>query len=430
MIVEGDVAPGFTLPTVVDGEVEEVALGGYLGGDIIVLVFYPADFDPCCSGEWTGLDEGALFTMQKDVSAPGISADSVYSHCAFAKEYDLHVPLLAGVHGEVATDHGVAVEDATAGSLTNSAVVVVDPDGEVQYTWQTDDLTRLPPVEQIGEAVDDAAGSSAAAARYRVGHARYVEGRRAFRKAIGSFGERGWVIAQGAFTRATEGFEAATDRFDTATRFAEDEDAVTEFERAEEKARLLWQAAEWLTGSASAYASGNGGDGQSMRADAERPRQAAHGIDDPPSPGDPPVTPGRDIDDVESPAPEPPADSMNENEPVAESEDRTVRAGGSTCNGEGIDAEELEASAAELEAQARQAQPSRDRRDTADGGSNDPAAGAGNGGPEGDGIKLDLTDPTEGTGTEPGRPAESDEDDRDSNEDETGSGGHGAPDSL
>jgi peroxiredoxin len=286
MIGEGDDAPEFALPAVVDGDLDEVALTDYLGDDIINLAFYPADFNPACSDEETDLDELDLFTMQKDVSILGISADSIYSHRAFANEYDLHIPLLADVHAEVAADYGVAVDEPNTGYLTNRAVVVIDPDGEVQYAWQTENLKRLPPVEDVRRAVDGISGASTAEARYRIGHAHYVEGRRTFTKAMGEFSEMEWMMAQSDFMRAKDEFEEAESQFDTAVRFAEDETPRTYFERAEQKAQALWQAAEWLAESASAYASGEGANGQEMRTDAETPLETARDIHEPPDPDD------------------------------------------------------------------------------------------------------------------------------------------------
>lgn len=402
MIAEGDAAPEFALPAVVDGDLEEVALADYLGNDIVILAFYPADFNPACSDEETDLDELDLFTMQKDVSILGISADSVYSHRAFAGEYDLHIPLLADVHAEVAADYGVAVEDPRAGYLTNRAVVVIDPDGEVEYAWQTENLKRLPPVEDVRKAVDGIGGASTAAARYRVGHAHYVEGRRAFTKAMSGFSEMEWMMAQSDFTRAKDEFEEAEAQFDTAVRFAEDEKPRRYFERAKEKAQALWQAAEWLAESASAYASGEGASGQEMRTDAETPLETARDIREPPDPDDfppaedpaerdesvlpsaddsPPPTLEADIDEsAEPPEAEALADEMTANDAAAtEASDaaatgQTVDAAGDSADGESnpgagerddegdeIDDEELEEIAAELEEQTKQANAKHER---------------------------------------------------------------------
>jgi peroxiredoxin len=395
MIAEGDDAPGFTLPAVVDGSFEDITLADYLDEDIVILAFYPADFNPACSEEETDLDELDLFRMQKDVSILGIGADSVYSHRAFAEEYDLHIPLLADIRAEVATEYGVAVEDATDGHLTNRAVVVIGPGGEVQFAWQTDDLWRLPPVEQVREAVDDIGGSGTAKVRYRVGHAHYVEGRRAFTRAMGGFEEMEWMMAQGDFTRAQEEFEEAAEQFNTAARFAEDEEPLKYYERAEQKAQSLWQAAEWLAGSASAYASGEGAEGESMRSDAEGPLETARDIHEPPSPdGFPPDEDPADIDEPEAkPAPPsgddgPPAaleadigdatetpeaaelaDRMDDGGPDTQPPEATTgdEPDGADEDGEkAIDDEELEEIAAELEEQTQQAQAKREESDDPD----------------------------------------------------------------
>ena len=54
-------------------------------------------------------------------------------------------------------------------------------------------------VDDVREAVEDIGGGDTAEARYRVGHAHYVEGRRAFTSAMGSYEDRDWLIARGDF---------------------------------------------------------------------------------------------------------------------------------------------------------------------------------------------------------------------------------------
>ncbi|WP_302081989.1 redoxin domain-containing protein [Salinibaculum rarum] len=482
MIAEGDVAPEFSLPAVVDGDLEEISLADYVGDDIVILAFYPADFNPACGTEETDLDELDLFTMQKDVTILGISADSVYSHRAFADEYDLHIPLLADVHGEVAAEYGVTVDDPHAGYLTNRAVVVIDPDGEVQYAWQTEELRRLPPVDEVREAVDDIGGDGTAEARYRVGHAHYVEGRRAFTSGMQGFSEREWMMAQNDFTRARTEFEEAEDQFDTAVRFSEDETAQTYFERAEQKAQALWQAAEWLADSASAYASGEGAKGKQMRTDAETPLETARDIPEPPDPDDfppeedpadserddetliptddrPTPTLGTDIDGTaETPEAKEVADEMagdaanttaseeTDTEPADAGEDTTDEA--EDDDSDEIDDEELEEIAAELEEQTKQAKAKRRREarqadnesDEFDGDDRDEREGEASptdadsaeqpdaedveGELDEDDIELDLADPTDGTATEADDPTE-DEDDEDDENDENGDGKNG-----
>ncbi len=279
MVSPGDEAPSFELPAVVDGEVDAVSLENHLSEGVVVLAFYPGDFNPACSGETTGLDHLDLFTMQKDVSILAVSGDSVYSHRAFAAEYGLHVPLLADVRGEVAAEYGLRVDDSDAGYLIRRAVVVIGPDGDVEYTWQADDLQDLPDVDAVRSAVEDSGDTDVAEEHYRVGHAHYTEGLRAFTSGTRAFEEREWVPAESHFSQAHEEFATALDQFNTAVRFADD---GTDVAHAEDRAEALWQATEWLSEAASAYASGDGARGKQLQRDAESRLETARGIDEPP----------------------------------------------------------------------------------------------------------------------------------------------------
>lgn len=295
MLAEGTEAPSFELPALVDGDRRRVSLSEYVGDDVVILAFYPADFNPACDEESCDLDELDLFTMQKDVTILGISPDSVYSHRAFAEQYDLSVPLLADTDGEVAAEYDLQLEDDIGQQLLERAVVVVDHDGEIAYTWSTDELTELPRVEELKDAIADTGGNDTAFARYRVGHAHYTEGRRAFTAAMEGFRDSEWMMARKDFTQAREEFEEAADQFDTALRFVDDTALATIYEQANTKATSLWQAADWLTEAASAYSSGSGAEGQKLRDDAEGPIEAARGYEEPPDPDEWPP----DVDTLE-----------------------------------------------------------------------------------------------------------------------------------
>jgi peroxiredoxin len=284
MLPEGTPAPSFELPALVDGERRRLSLSEYVGDDVVILAFYPADFNPACDDESCDLDELDLFTMQKDVTILGISPDSVYSHRIFAREYDLKIPLLSDTDGSVAEKYNIGMEDDIGQHLVERAVAVVDHDGDITYTWSSEEMTKLPRVEEIKNAIADTGGDDTAFARYRVGHAHYTEGRRAFTSAMNGFQNSEWMMAQNDFAQAREEFEEAADQFDTAVRFVDTEDIETIYEQANTKATSLWQAADWLTKSASAYSSGSGAEGQDLREDAERPLETARGFHEPPNP--------------------------------------------------------------------------------------------------------------------------------------------------
>jgi len=284
VLSEGDSAPQFELPALVDGERRRVALDEYLGDDVVILAFYPADFNPACDEESCDLDELDLFTMQKDVTILGISPDSVYSHRAFAEQYDLKVPLLADTDGTVAAQYDIGIVDDIGQHLLERAVAVIDHDGDIHYSWSTAEMSSLPRVEEIKDAIAETGGDDTAFARYRVGHAHYTEGRRAFTSAMNEFQQSEWMMAQNDFKQAREEFEEAADQFDTAVRFVDDETREGVYDDANEKATALWQAADWLTQAASAYSSGAGSEGQELRDDAERPLETVREYMEPPDP--------------------------------------------------------------------------------------------------------------------------------------------------
>ncbi|WP_436907938.1 peroxiredoxin [Halosimplex marinum] len=282
MLSEGAEAPAVDLPAYVDGERRRVDLDDYLGEGIVVLAFYPADFNPACTMGESDLDDLDLFTMQKDVSVFGVSPDSTYSHEAFAERYGLHVPLLSDREGEAAEAYGVATENEVGEPLVRRSVFVVDHRGTVQYAGAADGLEASLDVAPVKAAVGDIGGDDTALERYRVGHDHYAEGREAFRAAMDDYEDREWMDARSGFEDAEPAFTAAADHFDTAVRFAETADFETVVDRTEEKADTLAHAARWLADSADALASGRGEQGAQYREDAQRLLDAATDLPEPP----------------------------------------------------------------------------------------------------------------------------------------------------
>ena len=317
------VAPTVTLPGVVDGAPRDVVLDEYFGSGIVVLAFYPADFNPACGDDSCDLTELDLFTMQRDVDIFAVSTDSVFSHRAYAEEYSLSIPLLSDTHGEAVETYDVALESDQL--LAQRAVFVIDQEGVIQYAWSTSDLERRPDIDGIREAVSEIGGDSTAVGRYRVGHAHYIEARRAFTSAMRSFEDRDWLISQGDFQRAMEEFQESADQFQSAVRFAESEPLQQGFERAQEKATALWQAAEWLAESASEYASGDGREADKLRQDAEAPLETARDIGEPPDPDD--ITLNADGTATERSSMDPDEDALDAPSDPADDEDTSEPGG-------------------------------------------------------------------------------------------------------
>lgn len=283
VIAEGSGAPGFELPGVVEGERTTVDLADYIGEQVVVLAFYPGDFNVVGTGEHAGLETLDIFTMQKDVTVLGISGDSISSHRAFAEAQDLRIPLLADVEGEVARDYGVYEPDA--GHQNRRAVIVVDLDGEVAYAWSASDTDEAPDIRAVREAFDAIGSNPLAAAQYQEGYERYTEARTALADGIAAYEDNQWMDAISNFDTAYEGFSNARNAFDSASRFSEDREFHTECERADTVTEELVRVAEWFAGAAQALVLGKTMEGERLETDAEDALERADDIGEPAEPG-------------------------------------------------------------------------------------------------------------------------------------------------
>ncbi len=126
----GTRAPDFELPSTPD---QKVALGDFRGQPVI-LAFYPGDWSPVCSDQLALYQELLPEFQRFGAELLGISVDGIWSHLAFAKDRNLHFPLLADFEpkGEVARAYDVyRAPDGT----TERALYVVDADGVVRWSY-------------------------------------------------------------------------------------------------------------------------------------------------------------------------------------------------------------------------------------------------------------------------------------------------------
>ena len=124
----GDMAPDFTLPSTVG---DKVTLSDYRGKKSVILLFYPLDFSPVCSGETKQCEEMLPGKGAGDVEVLGISVDSLWTHKAFAVQQGLSYPLLADFHpkGAIAEKYGVYLAEKGISART---AFVIGKDGKIR----------------------------------------------------------------------------------------------------------------------------------------------------------------------------------------------------------------------------------------------------------------------------------------------------------
>jgi peroxiredoxin len=129
-LAPGTAAPDFELPSTPD---QTLSLAEFRGRPVI-LAFYPEDWSPVCSDQMA-LYQAVLPEFRKfDAELFGISVDGVWCHLAFARDRNLHFPLLADFEpkGEVARAYGVyRSKDGTS----ERALYVIDAGGIVRWSY-------------------------------------------------------------------------------------------------------------------------------------------------------------------------------------------------------------------------------------------------------------------------------------------------------
>ena len=126
----GTEAPEFRLPSTPD---QTVSLNEFRGQPLI-LAFYPEDWSPVCSDQ-LALYQELLPEFQKfNAELLGISVDGIWSHIAFAKDRNLHFPLLADFEPKGDVSRTYQVYRATDGT-SERALYVIDVDGIVRWSY-------------------------------------------------------------------------------------------------------------------------------------------------------------------------------------------------------------------------------------------------------------------------------------------------------
>jgi peroxiredoxin len=156
MVQTGQKAPDFIKPAVVGGDVQMLELFSELREhSAAVLVFEPADFVPTGTAELRAV-RAAGWHDHPDLLVVGVTGDSLYSHFAYANQYDLPFPLVSDFHGGVADSYDLLLADWEGHrDIPGRATVVVDGDWEIRALEQADPLDSRspPPVERATDAL-------------------------------------------------------------------------------------------------------------------------------------------------------------------------------------------------------------------------------------------------------------------------------------
>jgi peroxiredoxin len=128
----GMAAPDFELNSTPD---QRLALSE-LRGRRVVLAFYPADWSPVCGDQLALYNELRDEFSRHDATLLGISVDGAWCHQAFARDRNLHFPLLADFEpkGAVSKSYGAYMNDVGESAR---ALFVIDERGTIAWSYRS-----------------------------------------------------------------------------------------------------------------------------------------------------------------------------------------------------------------------------------------------------------------------------------------------------
>jgi peroxiredoxin len=129
-LAAGTPAPDFKLHSTPD---RFVSLNDLRGAPVI-LAFYPADWSPVCGDQMALYNQILPEFRRLKAQLLGISVDGVWCHTAFAKDRNLHFPLLADFEpkGAVAREYGVYRRQD---GFCERALFVIDSRGVIAWSY-------------------------------------------------------------------------------------------------------------------------------------------------------------------------------------------------------------------------------------------------------------------------------------------------------
>ena len=152
VIAAGEPAPDFSLARAAGGEPFTRV---DLLGRTTVLVFYPFAFSPVCTDQMSVYNELLDEFRAKGATLFGVSCDAVWSQKAFKDALNIAIEQLSDFEpkGAVCAAFGVL----HPGGFPQRALVLVGPDGVVEWSYEAPSPGDLPGANLIFDALDAAA---------------------------------------------------------------------------------------------------------------------------------------------------------------------------------------------------------------------------------------------------------------------------------
>lgn len=149
----GDTAPDFALPLKL-GEAP-LRLSDYRGEKPVVLLFFPLAFSPTCTDEFSAMAEDYRRWKELGAEIIGVSVDSPFVTQKFAADCGADFPIVSDFNRTATEAYEVLNEDFFGlRGVAHRSAFVLDRQGTVVYSWMSEDASKLPPFDEIRQALE------------------------------------------------------------------------------------------------------------------------------------------------------------------------------------------------------------------------------------------------------------------------------------
>ena len=150
----GSSAPDFTLKTKTPEGLSDITLSSYKEESSVDLLFFPFAFTGVCTEETCSLRDDVSSYENLNAKVFGISVDSPFAQEAMSIKEELNFPLLSDFNKEVSSKYGVLYEDFIGfKGVSKRSAFVISKNGDVAFSWSSDDPKQLPDFNAIKEAL-------------------------------------------------------------------------------------------------------------------------------------------------------------------------------------------------------------------------------------------------------------------------------------
>jgi peroxiredoxin len=138
VVEPGAPAPDFTLTTEDGGPLTRDDLRGQTS----VLVFYPFAFSPVCTDQFSVYEDVRDEFEARGAKLYGVSCDATWSQRAFRESLGVTIPMLSDFEPKGAASRAFGVYHP--GGFSHRALVILDPEGVVKWSYLADNPGELP----------------------------------------------------------------------------------------------------------------------------------------------------------------------------------------------------------------------------------------------------------------------------------------------